>query len=163
MQLAAVEYARNVLGWKDAHTEEVNPKTKHPIIHSIPFNKKYQTIKGNGVSMRLGAFDCLIKPGTIMWDIYEKYKDWKGGKKGLASERHRHRFEFNNAYRKQLEKSGIIFSGTSPDNFFVETLELPKSIHPFFIATQAHPEYKSTPWKAHGMFMELLINAVKTK
>lgn len=163
MQLASVEFARNVIGWQDAHSEEVTPKSKHLIVHSIPFNEKYQTIKGNGVSMRLGSFDCKIKPGTIVWDIYEKYNGWKDGIQGLASERHRHRFEFNNAYREALEKSGMIISGTSPDDFFVETIELPKSVHPFFIATQAHPEYKSTPWAPHGMFLELLEQAAKLK
>jgi len=160
MQLACVEYARNVLGWKDANTEEVDPKSKHLIIHSIPFNEKYQRIKGNGTSMRLGAFDCVIKPGTIIWDIYEKYGQWKNGQKGLVSERHRHRYEFNNAFRKDLEQAGMVISGTSPDDFFVETIELPKKVHPFFIATQAHPEYKSTPWEPHGMFLELLNAAV---
>jgi CTP synthase len=160
MQLACVEYARNVLGWKDANTEEVDPQSKHLIIHSIPFNEKYQRIKGNGTSMRLGAFDCVIKPGTIIWDIYEKYGQWKNGKKGLVSERHRHRYEFNNAFRKDLEQAGLVISGTSPDDFFVETIELPKKVHPFFIATQAHPEYKSTPWEPHGMFLELLNAAV---
>jgi CTP synthase len=163
MQLACVEFARSILGWKDANTEEVNPNSKHKIIHSIPFNEKYQRIKGNGVSMRLGAFDCIIKKGTIMWDIYDKYDQWKDGKPGTASERHRHRYEFNNEYRKALEDKGLVISGTSPDDFFVETIELPKSIHPFFIATQAHPEYKSTPWKPHAMFLELFAKTFELK
>lgn len=154
MQLACVEFARNVAGLKDANSEEVNPKSKHLIIHSIPFNEKYQTIKGNGVSMRLGTFDCVIKKGTLIYSLYDKYSQWK--QKGLASERHRHRFEFNNKYRKILEDKGLIISGTSPDDFFVETIELSQKMHPFFIATQAHPEYKSTPWKPHAFFMELL-------
>lgn len=164
MQLASVEFARHVVGLKDANTEELNPNAKHKIIHSIPFNKKYQTIKGNGVSMRLGAFDCVIKKGTKIWDIYQKYGQWKNNKKpGIVSERHRHRFEFNNEYRKMLEEKGLIISGTSPDNFFVEAIELPSKIHPFFIATQSHPEYKSTPWKPHGMFIELLEKAFELK
>ncbi len=159
MQLACVEYARNILGYKDAHSEEVDTKSKHKIIHSIPFNEKYQRIKGDGTSMRLGSFDCLIKKGTIAYQVYDKYDQWQG-KKGVISERHRHRFEFNNDYRKELEKQGLIISGTSRDNFFVEMIELPKTIHPFFIATQAHPEYKSTPWKPHGLFLELLQQAL---
>lgn len=162
MQLAAVEFARNVVGLKNANSEEIDPKTKHQIIHSIPFDEKYQTIKGTGTSMRLGAFDCIIKKDTLAWSIYDKHKEWKG-KKGLISERHRHRFEFNNSYRKQLEEQGLIISGTSPDDFFVEMVELPKEIHPFFIATQAHPEYKSTPWKPHPMFLELIETASKLK
>jgi CTP synthase len=156
MQLAAVEFARNVVGLKNANSEEVDPKAKHKIIHSIPFNAKYQIIKGTGVSMRLGSFDCKIKKGTLIWDIYDKYDQWKDGKKGIVSERHRHRFEFNNDYRQQLEDKGLVISGTSPDDFFVENIELPQSMHPFYIATQAHPEYKSTPWRPHGFFMEFL-------
>src|SRR5690606_18003565 len=96
MQLAAIEFARNVCGLKDANTEENKPNAKHKIIHSIPFNEKYQVIKGNGVSMRLGSFDCIIKKGTVAWDIYQKHKAWKDSKPGLISERHRHRYEFNN-------------------------------------------------------------------
>jgi CTP synthase len=156
MQLAAVEFARNIVGLKKANSEEVDPKAKYKIIHSIPFNEKYQIIKGTGVSMRLGSFDCNIKKGSLIWSIYDKHDQWKNGKKGLVSERHRHRFEFNNEYREVLEKSGLVISGTSPDNFFVENIELPITKHPFFIATQAHPEYKSTPWKPHCFFLEFL-------
>ena len=161
MQLACVEYARHVLGWKDASSEEIDPNSTHKIIHSIPFNEKYQRIKGNGVSMRLGSFDCVIKKDTVIWGIYDKYNQWKDKRHGIVSERHRHRYEFNNEYRKALEDKGFVISGTSPDDFFVETIELPTSIHPFFIGTQAHPEYKSTPWKPHAMFMELLSKALE--
>lgn len=160
MQLAAVEFARNVAGLEDANSEEVNPNAKHKIIHSIPFNEKYQRIKGNGVSMRLGAFECVVKKGSLVYQIYQKYPEHivntlKNGDI-VVSERHRHRYEFNNSYRKQLTKEGLVFSGTSPDDFFVEMLELPQSEHPFFIATQAHPEYKSRPWKPHPMFIEFI-------
>lgn len=161
MQLAAVEFARNVCGLKNANSEEVNPKAKHKIIHSIPFNDKYQIIKGNGVSMRLGSFECIIKKGTQVWDIYSKHNAWESGKAGLVSERHRHRYEFNNQYREILESKGLVISGTSPDNFFVETIELSKKDHPFFIATQAHPEYKSSPWNPHPMMLEFLKSAIK--
>ncbi len=156
MQLACVEYARNVVGIKDAHTEEVMPSAKYKIIHSIPFNEKYQVIKGDGVSMRLGAYDCLLKKDTLAYKIYKKYKGFKDESKLLISERHRHRFEFNNKYRSLLSEHGFIFSGTSPDNFFVEFIELPTNIHPFFIATQGHPEYKSRPGKAHPLFKAFL-------
>lgn len=156
MQLASIEYARNVVGLKDANTTEVNPETAHPIIHSIPFDEKYQRIKGEGASMRLGAYDCIVKPGTLAHEIYKKHHGFKDEKENLISERHRHRFEFNNAYREQLEAAGFVISGTSPDDFFVEIIELPKSKHPFFLGTQAHPEYKSQPLKPHPIFIEYL-------
>ncbi len=161
MQLACVEYARHVLNLKKAHSEEVDPKSPHKIIHSIPFNEKYQTIKGKGVSMRLGTFDCVIKKGTKAFDIYKKYEFGTLDNENnlVVQERHRHRYEFNNFYREQFEKSGFIFSGTSPDDFFVEMIELPKDIHPFFIATQAHPEYKTYPMKSHPLFNEFIKSA----
>ena len=163
MQLACVEFARNVVGMENANTEENDPECAHKIIHSIPFNEKYQVIKGKGTSMRLGAYDCVVKEKTLAWEIYQKHNAWKVGKQGLISERHRHRFEFNNEYRQQLESKGFIFSGTSPDDFFVEMIELPREMHPFFIATQAHPEYKSQPLKPHALFLELIEAAVKSK
>lgn len=156
MQLASVEFARNVVGLKDAHTKEVNPETPYPIVHDIPFEAKYQRIKGEGASMRLGAYDCILKPGTLAHNIYKKHHAFKDAKKNLISERHRHRYEFNNAYREQLEKKGFVISGTSPDDFFVEVIELPQDKHPFFLATQAHPEYKSSPLKPHPIFDEYL-------
>lgn len=161
MQLAAVEFARNVVGLKDSNSEEVNPKAEHQIIHSIPFDPKYQVIKGEGTSMRLGGFDCVLKEGSLVAQIYDKHSAWKDKKSRIISERHRHRFEFNNAYRKQLEDKGLVISGTSPDDFFVEMIELPKSVHPFFIATQAHPEYKSRPLNPHPIFIEFIKAAGK--
>lgn len=155
MQLAAVEFARNVVGLSDATSEEINPKSKNKIIHSIPFNKKYQTIKGDGTSMRLGSFDCVLKVNTLAYKIYAKHDAWHG-KVGTISERHRHRFEFNNDYRQILSQKGFIISGTSPDDFFVEMIELANKDHPFFIATQGHPEYKSSPLKPHPMFIEFI-------
>lgn len=174
MQLAAVEFARNVLGLKDAHTTEIMPNTKNPIIHDIPLESKYQVIKGEGVSMRLGAYDCVLKKNTLAEKIYKKYRQGyvlngkaKEGIKAegefMISERHRHRYEFNNAYREALEAKGMRFSGTSPDDFFVEVIELDKELHPFFIATQAHPEYKSTPIKPHPLFLEFLTAAKEQK
>lgn len=156
MQLACVEYARSVVGLKDAHTSEVDPDTTNPIIHDIPFEEKYQTIKGEGASMRLGAYDCVLKKGTLADKIYSKHKAYKNARKHLISERHRHRFEFNNEYRKPLEDAGFVISGTSPDDFFVEMIELPTKTHPFFLATQAHPEYKSQPLNPHPIFVEYL-------
>ena len=161
MQLAAVEFARNVVGLKDANTEEVDQKTKNPIIHAIPFDPRYQKIKGDGASMRLGAYDCVLRKGTLIAEMYKKHDQYKDESKQLISERHRHRFEFNNDYRKVLEEKGFIISGTSPDDFFVEMIELPRAMHPFFVATQAHPEYKSRPLKPHAMFIEFLKAAEK--
>lgn len=161
MQLASVEYARNVVGLSKAHTTEVAPETPDPIIHDIPFSEKYQRIKGEGASMRLGAYDCILKPGTLAHSIYKKHKAFKNEKKNMISERHRHRFEFNNEYRKVLEDKGFVISGTSPDDFFVEMIELPQNKHPFFIATQAHPEYKSRPLDPHPIFVEYLTAALK--
>jgi CTP synthase len=156
MQLACVEYARHIVGLKKAHTTEVAPETPDPIIHDIPFSEKYQRIKGEGASMRLGAYDCVLKPGTLAHSIYKKHHAFKNESQNLISERHRHRFEFNNQYREQLEAAGLVISGTSPDDFFVEMIELPQSQHPFFIATQAHPEYKSRPLTPHPIFVEYL-------
>lgn len=162
MQLACVEFARNVVGLKNAHTEEVDPEAEHKIIHSIPFDPKYQTIKGESSSMRLGTFPCILKEGSLIHQIYsneefgkhiEMYKETN---RPVVFERHRHRFEFNNEYRKMLEDAGMIFGGTSPDEFFMEMIELPKKTHPFFVATQAHPEYKSYPTNPHPMFVEFI-------
>jgi CTP synthase len=147
LQLAAVEFARHVVGLEGANSTEIDQSTKYPIIHDIPFDPKYQRIKGNGSSMRLGAYDCVLKPGTLAHQIY---------KTTHISERHRHRYEFNNDYRQTLEDKGFVISGVSPDNFFVEMIELPTNIHPFFLATQAHPEYKSRPLTPHPIFLAFL-------
>ncbi|HNV96746.1 MAG TPA: CTP synthase [bacterium] len=163
MQLACVEFARNVLRLENANSTELNPKTQYKIIHDIPMDEKYQKIKGEGTSMRLGKFDCIVKKNTYAYSIYQKYGIGEKLSDGnlKISERHRHRYEFNNDYRKQLEYSGMIFSGTSPDDFFVEIIELPRNIHPFFIATQGHPEYKSRPLNPHPLFIEFLQSAKK--
>ncbi|MFA5134722.1 MAG: CTP synthase [Patescibacteria group bacterium] len=175
MQLACVEFARNVVGIKGANSAEIDPDTKDPIIHSIPMSSKYQTIKGKGTSMRLGAYDCYLKEKTNAAMIYMKYgvgeqlsENRKMREKITAtgtvkvSERHRHRFEFNNKYREILEEKGLVISGTSGDNFFVEAIELPRSMHPFFIATQGHPEYKSKPLHPHPLFIEFIRASLKS-
>ena len=147
LQLAAVEFARNVVGLSGANSTEIDEGTKYPIVHDIPFDPQYQRIKGNGVSMRLGAYPSVIKSGTLAAQIYGKVE---------ISERHRHRFEFNNDYRQALIDKGFVISATSPDDFFVEMIELPKEMHPFFLATQAHPEYKSRPLSPHPVFLAFL-------
>jgi len=174
MQLACVEFAKNVVGIKDANTQEIDPDTNNPIIHNIPMDSKYQTIKGKGTSMRLGAYDCYLKEKSLAASVYLKYEqaevysDQRKEKEKITapgnvkiSERHRHRYEFNNKYRSKLEEKGMIISGTSGDNFFVEVIELPKSIHPFFIATQGHPEYKSKPLHPHPLFSEFIRASLK--
>src|SRR3989339_593754 len=153
LQLSAVEFARHVAGIKNANSTEIDPATSDPVIYDIPFDPKYQRIKGNGSSMRLGAYDCILKNGTLAAKIYGTTK---------ISDRHRHRFEFNNVYRDILTKHGFVISGTSPDDFFVEMIELPPSTHPFFLATQAHPEYKSRPLSPHPIFLAFLNAAIQT-
>lgn len=162
MQLACVEFARNVVGLTGANSVEVNPKTKYPIIHSIPFDSKYQVIKAEGSSMRLGTYKCVLKKGSLAEKVYNLHDYMDDKENRVVSERHRHRFEFNNEYREELEKAGLVISGTSPDNFFVEFIELDKKDHPFFIATQGHPEYKSTPLIPHPLFVEFVKASVKT-
>ncbi|HNA17424.1 MAG TPA: CTP synthase, partial [Ferruginibacter sp.] len=130
MQMSVIEYARNVLGWKDAHSTEMDPKTAHPVIDLMEDQKK---VKNMGGTMRLGAYPCEIKKGSLAHSIYGKE---------LISERHRHRWEFNNNYLADFEKAGLIASGKNPETGLVEIVELKD--HPFFIGVQYHPELKST-------------------
>ena len=149
MQMATIEFARHVLGMKNASSEEINPKTKYPVIHIMPNQKQYLAKKNYGGTIRLGAWPCKIKKGTKLWQMY---------KKNLIHERHRHRYEFNNIYKKKFEKAGFIISGTSPDGKLVEAIELEN--HPFFVGTQFHPEYLSRPLFPHPIFLGF-IKAVK--
>ena len=148
MQMAVVEFARNVLGYNDANSAEFDKKTKHPVIH-IMEDQKY--IEKKGGTMRLGAYPCVIKKGSLAYKIY--------GEENI-SERHRHRFEYNNKYKAELEKKGLICSGTSPDGMLVEIVELKK--HPYFIAGQFHPELKSRPNRPAPLFVGLVEAAKKT-
>lgn len=147
MQLMVIEYARNVLGLIDAHTTEVNESTKYPVIDIMPEQKKNLLECNYGATMRLGAYDALLSKGTIAANAYEKTK---------ISERHRHRYEVNPKYVEKLEKGGLVFSGKSPDGILMEIAELPKSKHPFFLASQFHPEFKSSPLKSHPLFLEFI-------
>ncbi|MBI5621575.1 CTP synthase [Candidatus Falkowbacteria bacterium] len=146
MQMAVVEFARNVAKLKDAHSAEVNPKSPHPVIHIMPQQQEYLKKKQYGGTIRLGAWPCKLKKGTHIVKAY-------GGKEKI-SERHRHRYEFNNEYREKLEKKGLTICGTSPDGKLVEAIEL--ADHPFFIGTQFHPEYKSRPLQPHPLFVEFV-------
>ncbi len=142
MQLACVEFARNVLNFQDANTTEVNPNTKHPIIDILPDQKINLRMKNYGASMRLGVYDCLIKENSLAFQLY---------KQKLIKERHRHRYEFNNYYLKEFEDKGMVFSGINPQRNLIEIIELKK--HPFFIGVQFHPELRSRPLNPHPLFI----------
>ncbi len=147
MQMAVVEFSRNVLGIKDANSAELDDKTKNPVIHIMEEQKK---ITDKGGTMRLGAYPCIIKKGTLAHKLYNKDE---------ISERHRHRYEYNNGYKKQLEEKGLICSGTSPNGELVEIVEYKD--HPFFIAGQFHPEFQSRPDKPAPLFVGLIEAAKK--
>lgn len=156
MQLAAVEFARNVLGLKDANSSEVDPRTPHPVIHTIPDQVRILKNRAYGGTMRLGSWECIVKPQTHSWRAYKTHKQFIKGMAGLTAERHRHRYEFNDSYTKQFEQAGMIFAGRSAKENLVELMELPVSMHPFFVGTQGHPEYKSRPLRPHGLFVDFL-------
>jgi len=156
MQLAVVGFARHILGWKDANTTENVSDTKHPVIHMIENQKELMARRAYGGTMRLGAWDAMVKKGTRAFEVYKKAKLFIKGKEGLTSERHRHRYEFNNDFAKDFEKAGLVISARSVVENLVEIIELPKSVHPFFLGTQGHPEYKSRPTHPHPIFVEFL-------
>jgi len=149
MQMAVIEFARNVLGFKGANSEEVDPKTAYPVIHIMLGQKELIAKKQYGGTIRLGGWLCKIVAGTHLAAAYSKF-----GKKGTVSERHRHRYEFNSKYRAQYEKAGLKVAGTSPDGKIVEAVEITN--HPFFIGTQFHPEYISRPLDPHPLFVEFI-------
>lgn len=138
MQMAVIEFARNRLGLEKAHSIEFDKETPDPVIALLD---DQQNVTRKGGTMRLGAHKCLIQKGSLAEKLYQSPE---------ISERHRHRYEFNNAYRQQFEDSGMVFSGTSPDGQLIELIEIPD--HPFFIACQFHPEFKSKPNQAHPLF-----------
>jgi CTP synthase len=146
MQMAVIAYARSIMGLKEAHTEEVNPDTPHPLIHILPEQKD---IVDKGATMRLGAYKCQLKAGSLAERLYGA---------SCVHERHRHRYELNNDYREELARCGLVCSGLSPDYRLVEIIEIPD--HPYFIATQFHPEFRSRPNRAHPLFSGLIAAAV---
>lgn len=152
MQLAVVEFARHVVGMKDANTAEIKPDILQPVIHIMPGQDKIVATKKYGGTMRLGAYPCTLNPKSRSRAAY--------GKRTI-SERHRHRYEVNNEYRKRLEESGLLIAGISPDKKLVEIIELPK--HPFFVGVQFHPEFKSNPLRPHPLFREFIKAALKKK
>ena len=147
--MAVVEFARHMLGLTDAHSTEVRPDTSHPVIHILPDQHNITNI---GATMRLGAHKCLLVTGSLAEKLYGA--PW-------VYERHRHRYELNNDYREQLIRHGMLCSGLSPDYRLVEIVEIPA--HPYFIATQFHPEFRSRPNRAHPLFQGLLAAALEHK
>jgi CTP synthase len=149
MQMAVVEFAREVCGLKDAASTEVNEDTAHPVVHLMPDQRG---ITDKGATMRLGAYPCNLAEGTRARDIYGT---------AAISERHRHRWEVNNNYRDALEKGGLILSGLSPDEKLVEMVEI--ADHPFYVACQFHPEFKSRPLEPHPLFARFVGAALSLK
>ncbi len=152
MQLAVIEYARNVLGIKDANTREINPKGKNLVIDIMEHQRAHVEEGRYGGTMRLGSYQAKLKKGSLAYKAY---------KSDGVTERHRHRYEVNNAYREALEGAGLVFSGTSPDGSLVEIAELPQSVHPFFLGTQFHPEFKAHPLNPHPLFSAFIASALK--
>jgi len=147
MQLMVIEYARNVAKLPGAHTVEINPKTKHSVIDVMPDQKEKIARKNYGGTMRLGAYPCYLKRRTLARSAY---------KQEMVNERHRHRYEVNPEYIEKLEKTGLVFSGVSPDKRLMEIAELPKDMHPFMLGTQFHPEFQARPLSPHPLFTEFI-------
>ena len=148
LQAVVMEFARSELGLEGASSSEFDPATPHPVIATMEEQQDIVAGDGDlGGTMRLGAYDAVLMPGSIVAEVYGTER---------VSERHRHRYEVNNAYRDRLEAAGLVFSGLSPDRSLVEFVELPREVHPYFVATQAHPEFKSRPTRPHPLFAGLV-------
>lgn len=144
MQCAVIEFARNVLGYKDAHSTEFDPESPYPVISLM---EEQTAIVNKGGTMRLGAYPCKLREGSLIAEAYMQQ---------VIQERHRHRFEFNNKYRSAFENAGLRLTGLSPDETLVETVELDRNVHPFFVGTQYHPEFKSKPLSPHPLFKRFI-------
>ena len=152
LQCMVIEYARNVAGIADASSTEFDPETTHPVIATMEEQKAFVEGAGDlGGTMRLGTYPANLVEGSVIARTYGST---------VVHERHRHRYEVNNAYRDQLEEAGLRFSGTSPDGSLVEFVELPADVHPYYVATQAHPEFQSRPDRAHPLFAGLVEAAI---
>ena len=149
MQCAVIEFARNVVGFPKANSSEFDPKTPHPVIDLMPGQRH---VREKGATMRLGAYPCRVEKGTKAYDAYRQTE---------ISERHRHRYEFNNRYRERLTRAGLVLSGLSPDGKLVEIIELAR--HPWFVAVQFHPEFKSRPLDPHPLFRDFVKAAIQNK
>jgi len=148
MQSMVIEYARNVLGWADAHSTEFDPDTAHPVVATLAEQRDIVSGDGDlGGTMRLGSYPAVLAPGSVTAEAYGTTE---------VTERHRHRYEVADDVRADLEAAGLVISGTSPDGTLVEFVELPREVHPYYVATQAHPEFKSRPTQAHPLFAGLI-------
>ncbi|GHH79559.1 CTP synthase [Promicromonospora soli] len=153
LQSMVIEYARNVLGWADASSTEFHPTSSHPVVATMAEQKAIVEGEGDmGGTMRLGAYQAQLTAGSVVAKAYGSER---------VSERHRHRYEVNNAYRGELEEAGLLISGTSPDSSLVEFVELRADMHPYYVSTQAHPEFKSRPTRAHPLFAGLIAAALE--
>jgi CTP synthase len=153
LQCMVIEFARNKAGLEGASSTEFDPDAQHPVIATMTEQVDIVSGQGDmGGTMRLGLYDAALKKGSIVAELYGA---------PTITERHRHRYEVNNAYRADLEKAGLVFSGTSPDDSLVEFVELPRSVHPFYVSTQAHPELRSRPNRAHPLFAGLVEAALE--
>ena len=153
LQCMVIEYARNVAGLRNASSTEFEPDAKHPVIATMAEQREIVSGEGDmGGTMRLGSYEAVLQQGSVVATTYGSER---------ISERHRHRYEVNNSYRDQLSKKGLVFSGTSPDRELVEFVELPADVHPYYVGTQAHPEFKSRPTRAHPLFSGLVAAALR--
>jgi len=161
MQMATIEFARNVAHLKSANTTEVDDDAPHPVIHIMPDQEKKLLNRDYGASMRLGGWDCVITRGTKTEKAYLEAGLIKKTGKAKINERHRHRFEFNNAYREKLVKAGLVIAGTTPDGKLVEIIELKD--HPYFVGSQFHPEFQSRPLAPHPLFNGFMKAVVRSQ
>lgn len=163
MQMATIEYARNVLKMEDANSQEVDPKSKNQIIHLV--EKQEKPAKGGKYEgdIRLGAWPCKIEKNSLLYKLYKKYGNSLFNTLPVVDERHRHRYEFNNEYRELFEKSDLKLVGKSPSGILVEAIELSQEVHPFFVGTQYHPELKSRFLTPHPLFMGFVLACQKSK
>ena len=152
LQCMVIEYARNVVGLHGASSTEFDPEAQYPVIATMAEQVDILASGDLGGTMRLGLYTAKLQPGSIVSEVYGS---------DSAEERHRHRYEVNNSYRDQIAAAGLVFSGTSPDNHLVEFVELPREVHPYYVATQAHPEFKSRPTNAHPLFRGLVAAAIE--
>lgn len=163
MQLSVISFARDVLGFTNANTTENDKNTRYPVIHLMPAQKEIMERRSYGGTMRLGAWQAIVKKGTRAWKAYDKYKGFIDKKKGLTSERHRHRYEFNDDFLVDFEKKGLVISARSVVENLAEIIELPENMHPFYLGTQGHPEYKSRPLSPHPLFLNFIESCIINK
>ena len=153
LQCMVIEFARTELGLLEASSSEFDPQTPDPVVATMAEQLVIVDGAGDlGGTMRLGSYEAVLTPGSVVAQTYGSE---------LVTERHRHRYEVNNAYRPRLEEAGLLISGTSPDSSLVEFVELPRDVHPYYVATQAHPEFKSRPTRSHPLFAGLIAAALE--